>query len=219
MDSSRKLFIYTLRLESKKYYVGKTTDLMRRLNEHQNGEGSAWTKKYKALFVEDILVTVDPFDEDKCTKNAMAKFGIENVRGGSYVTVVLPPEVIGLLERELRNASNCCVRCGADSHYINKCPLNAPKDKSKKKIADTKTEPSKTVVTVNNKVADSNKTVVTVNKGAKWKPEEVSLLISRFEDGTSIIEISQLHGRTVGAIEAKLASLGKIEAKQWYTKN
>ena len=203
MDSSQKLFIYTLRLESKKYYVGKTTDLMRRLNEHQNGEGSAWTKKYKALFVEDILVTVDPFDEDKCTKNAMSKFGIENVRGGSYVTVVLPPEVIGLLERELRNASNCCVRCGADSHYINKCPLNTPK---KKPINTDKAS------------VDTNKQVVTVNKGAKWKPEEVSLLISRFEEGKSFSEIAQLHGRTASAIEAKLASLGKIEAKQWYIK-
>jgi len=38
-----------LELRNKKYYVGKTTDIMRRYEEHNNAKGSPWTIKYKQI--------------------------------------------------------------------------------------------------------------------------------------------------------------------------
>ena len=38
------VYIYTLLLQSNKYYVGKTDNHKFRLNDHFNSNGSAWTQ-------------------------------------------------------------------------------------------------------------------------------------------------------------------------------
>ena len=75
--------IYVLKLEGNRYYVGKAQDPMRRYQEHMNGEGSAWTRRYPAVSLEETRTGVSPFEEDKVTKEYMAKYGIDKVRGGS----------------------------------------------------------------------------------------------------------------------------------------
>ena len=51
-------FIYVLKLEGGKYYVGKTNNPNIRVNNHFNSNGSVWTKKYKPLSVLEVI----PFD-------------------------------------------------------------------------------------------------------------------------------------------------------------
>ncbi len=41
------VYIYVLKLENNKYYIGKTDNPEIRLNSHFNFNGSEWTKKYK----------------------------------------------------------------------------------------------------------------------------------------------------------------------------
>ena len=41
------VYIYILKLQSNKYYIGKTNNPNFRLEEHGSGKGSTWTKKYK----------------------------------------------------------------------------------------------------------------------------------------------------------------------------
>lgn len=74
--------IYVLKLKNNKYYVGKTKSLINRMEDHLSGDGSAWTRKYKPISVEEFKKDCDDFDEDKYTKIYMGKYGIENVRGG-----------------------------------------------------------------------------------------------------------------------------------------
>jgi hypothetical protein len=73
----------------------------------------------------------------------MAKYGIENVRGGTYSNVVLDLDTnsIAILEKEIRHSKNLCTRCGRDSHYIKDCYaktdvdgaiINTDKDDGKK---------------------------------------------------------------------------------------
>ncbi len=38
------VYIYILKLENNKYYVGKTTNPEFRVNSHFKNEGSSWTK-------------------------------------------------------------------------------------------------------------------------------------------------------------------------------
>lgn len=54
MIKQKFFIIYTLQLEKNKYYVGKTTNLEKRLKEHFNGFGSEWTKFvfYFILFIQ-----------------------------------------------------------------------------------------------------------------------------------------------------------------------
>lgn len=50
-----------------------------------------------------------------------------------------------------------------------------------------------------------------VNAGKPWTEVEENRLIEEFDAGMKISEIAKEHGRTRGAIESRLSSLGKIE--------
>jgi cellular nucleic acid-binding protein len=113
--------IYILRLQGQKFYVGKSDNIMLRYQQHMNGGGSAWTKKYKPISLEKTIENVSPFEEDKVTKEYMSKYGIENVRGGSYTAIELSEEDEDTLRRELRSANDCCLKCGKPGHFANQC--------------------------------------------------------------------------------------------------
>jgi predicted GIY-YIG superfamily endonuclease len=113
--------IYILKLRAGKYYIGKTRNIEKRYEEHLTGTGSGWTKKHKPLSLLATIKSTSQFDEDKYVKEYMAKYGIENVRGGSYSNIVLDANSIATLEKEIRHSNNVCMRCGRDSHYIKEC--------------------------------------------------------------------------------------------------
>src|SRR5438309_9997168 len=96
-----RLYIYVLFLENNKYYVGKTNNVERRYNEHLNGRvddlGSEWTKLFKPIklihYEEINGGEFSGYLEDIFTKKYMKKYGIDNVRGGTYVNIELNNEV------------------------------------------------------------------------------------------------------------------------------
>ncbi len=115
--------LYILKCENNKYYVGTTTlNTTTRLTQHMSGRGSAWTKKHPPLWIEKEITNCDKYDEDKWTKIYMDKYGIDNVRGGSYSQISLPNNMINLLEREVNHANQNCLSCGKKGHFINRCP-------------------------------------------------------------------------------------------------
>ena len=113
--------IYVLKLQGNKYYVGKSNDVIGRYQQHMNGQGSAWTKKHKPMFLVESRDGVSPFEEDKVVKEYMAKYGIENVRGGAYVTEKLDEIQESNLQKELWAASDCCTQCGRKGHFVKNC--------------------------------------------------------------------------------------------------
>jgi len=113
--------VYVLRCEGGKRYVGKAADIQKRFQEHKNGSGSAWTNKYKPLIIEQIYNSVSPFEEDKITKETMAKYGINNVRGGTYCSIKLSNIQRRSLEKEIRGAQDCCLICGDNTHFAKEC--------------------------------------------------------------------------------------------------
>lgn len=76
--------VYVLKLSDDKYYVGTSENAEQRIKQHFNGYGSSWTKKYKPIETVEVIDNCDKFDEDKYTKQYMLKYGIDNVRGGTY---------------------------------------------------------------------------------------------------------------------------------------
>ena len=117
------MFIYLIECENGKYYVGKTTDCEHRFKQHCNNKGSIWTRLHKPLRIIDVFETEDGFDEDKYTKKFMNKYGIDNVRGGSYTNIVLSKSIKSLLRKELMTANDLCYCCGSSSHFAKECAL------------------------------------------------------------------------------------------------
>lgn len=115
------VFIYILKLQSGKYYVGKTTNPSFRLDTHFNGDGSAWTRKYVPIKVMELIPECDDYDEDKYTKICMDKYGIDNVRGGSFVSIRLDDSTITHLSRMSHGTNDNCFECGKFGHFAVDC--------------------------------------------------------------------------------------------------
>jgi len=117
----QKTNIYVLRLEGGKYYIGKSNDIMNRYQQHLDGQGAAWTKLHSPVSLEKTVSTVSAFDEDKITLEYMAKYGIDNVRGGSYCQCVLSKFHRQHLNEQIWNAKGLCSNCGRGGHFVKNC--------------------------------------------------------------------------------------------------
>lgn len=113
--------VYVLQLIDNKYYVGSSKNIDKRYLQHTSGNGSAWTKKYSPLQIIERFENVDSFEETNITKKYMMTYGIDNVRGGAYCTIVLTNEELAIINKEIWSSQGCCVRCGRKGHFVTKC--------------------------------------------------------------------------------------------------
>ena len=117
----RNEWLYVLYCESNKWYIGKSSNLFQRLDDHSNMKGAVWTTKYKPISLIQIKPLEGDFHEDLVVKEYMRKYGIDNVRGGAYSSTILFDYQIKSLQKEIIHASNCCFRCGKPGHMIKDC--------------------------------------------------------------------------------------------------
>ena len=119
------LYIYVLQLQNDKYYVGKTMNPHFRFDNHFTNNGTEWTKLYKPLKILELIPNCDDYDEEKYTYKYMDKYGIDNVRGGSYSSVVLDTETKKQLIKISNSINNRCFICGkTDGHFAKECAYN-----------------------------------------------------------------------------------------------
>ena len=123
------VYIYILQLDDNKYYIGKTTQPDIRLDSHFNSNGSTWSKKYKPIKIIGLIPDCDNYDEDKYTIKYMQKYGIENVRGGSFCEIILSKETITTIEKMINSVSDNCYMCGSQDHFIKDCDMKFEKIK------------------------------------------------------------------------------------------
>ena len=137
------MYIYILKLQNNKYYVGKTNNPKKRLVEHYDGYGSAWTNKYRPIKVLELISNSDDYDEEKYTIEYMKKFGIENVRGGTFTTIHLPKFQIEYLEKVINSTSNKCYICGKKGHFAKECYYKNRDKKHEEEECDSDDDESK----------------------------------------------------------------------------
>lgn len=80
----RVTYIYILECADETYYVGKTKNLERRLDQHFSGEGSVWTTLHPPIKLLESHRSTGFADENITTLRTMEKYGIINVRGGDF---------------------------------------------------------------------------------------------------------------------------------------
>ena len=114
--------IYILKLRNEKYYIGKTTNLENRINQHEAGYGSEWTKLHRPISVIDTMVQNIDFSELAITLQYMKKYGIDNVRGASYSNINLTDNQKTEIKTHIRGEYNLCLLCGNEGHFIKDCP-------------------------------------------------------------------------------------------------
>lgn len=113
------IHIYVLELESNKFFIGKTDNIVFNIT-HFDRNSSSFTKKNKPLILYEFKEKCDFIDIDTTVKKYMFKYGIENVRGGSYLDLELSMEQKNILQSELWTIDNKCYKCG-EEHLFKEC--------------------------------------------------------------------------------------------------
>jgi predicted GIY-YIG superfamily endonuclease len=118
------VYIYVIKLQQNKYYVGKTNNPQFRLENHFSSQGAEWTRLYKPVSLEALIPDCDDYDEDKYTRMYMDKYGVDNVRGGSYTQVVLGKSSKEQLTKMSNGTNDRCFTCGKQGHFAKDCTSN-----------------------------------------------------------------------------------------------
>jgi predicted GIY-YIG superfamily endonuclease len=92
--------IYILKLVDNKYYIGFTDNIKKRVQEHIDGNGSSFTKMYRPINLVKVYENVNPEKVDVSIIKYMKKFGVDNVRGGSYKNAKLKKSQIKELKKQ-----------------------------------------------------------------------------------------------------------------------
>tara|TARA_B100000686_G_C16634879_1_gene886728 strand:- start:66 stop:539 length:474 start_codon:yes stop_codon:yes gene_type:complete len=103
--------------------VGESSDVERRIWIHENGNGSAWTKKYAV--VKSIVPkynTKDNFNELIQTLKTIKEYGIENVRGSIFTSQFPLSQYEKVMAAQLYcELHGLCRKCGGSGHFISQC--------------------------------------------------------------------------------------------------
>ena len=82
-----KNYIYVLQLIEDRYYVGRTSNILRRIEAHFTVGGSVYTKAYKPIKVIEVQEELTSNDERIKTIEIMEKYGWEKVRGACWCSL------------------------------------------------------------------------------------------------------------------------------------
>ena len=107
--------VYILKLTNNKYYIGRVNYLNTEVSNTNE-----WIKKYKPISLLYTINNCSKSDEDKYTVDYMSKYGINNVRGGTFDRLILPTYQIDTLN-DMLSINNKILRHKKTKYYRDDC--------------------------------------------------------------------------------------------------
>lgn len=95
------IHIVVLQLENNCFFIGKTCDIVFDISKY-NRNFNSFTKKHKPIKLYEFKENCNLYELDLTVKLYMNKYGIQNIRGGSYSELELSEEQINILNKELK---------------------------------------------------------------------------------------------------------------------
>ena len=208
--------IYVLELEQGKYYVGKTDHTFKRFNQHVTGDGAKWTKKYKVKDLFEFHRGRTDADENRITLQMMKKYGIKNVRGGSWSQLKLSKKSINSLERRINgrrhskvNSSKKCTKCGRNNHTAQNCyartHVNGKRIKRERNIVDL----SYFTKTIADKTKEKEKELQVLKSKAEIEKKSNQEEYDRLAEEKKILE-EELQNLNMASKETQQSNMMKI---------
>jgi len=127
MYNKNSIVIYVLKLESNKYYIGKTTKICESIDFETIMQilpiktENIWYNMYKPIKLIEYISDAMPFDMIKYILSYMAKYGIDNVRGGCFSDTILSYTDYIVLSKMIRESYNHCLYCNSETHTYLEC--------------------------------------------------------------------------------------------------
>ena len=133
--------VYVLECEDGNYYVGKTSNGEKRLNQHIKGRGAEWTKMHKPKKIVQYYTGATDADERKVTDQMIKKYGARKVRGAGLTKRKMSKKEIDNLNKKIgftgtktkksaaakkktstkKPTTYTCSRCGRQGHNRTQC--------------------------------------------------------------------------------------------------
>ena len=116
--------LYVLELENNKYYIGKTYAelFVNNITNITTIPLHKWCDIHKPIKIIESMPQTDIFDITRMVLKYMAKYGIDNVRGGCFSDVILPYSDYIVLHKMIREHSETCIYCNLSTHTYKECP-------------------------------------------------------------------------------------------------
>ena len=123
--TTRRSGVYVLRTSDGLYYVGKSTDIDARIQEHRSGGGASCISGSSFSEITRLLTSGSASDLESWERNEtlqrMKLHGIENVRGWMFTEARLSHESRHDAFRQICEKFDLCRKCGRSSHFAERC--------------------------------------------------------------------------------------------------
>lgn len=117
------MYIYILRLEEGKYYVGLYEKSLKppSMEEIVYDVNNDWVNTYSPIELLEVIPLNDAFDVNMIMFKLMNEFGINNVRGGKLCHLALNEDEHMILAKLVYGTTDKCYQCGHYGHYKHLC--------------------------------------------------------------------------------------------------